>query len=152
MKQISVALIGAGDRGTTYSRIMHDNSEKFKIVAVAEPITARRESIKNLWNIPESECYESWKELLNKPRLADMVIVSVLDQLHKETALLLLKRVISCCWRSLWHRPPKSAPILPGQHVKRAFMCWYAMCCGIIITSEQSKSCSWRASWEILFP
>lgn len=92
MKQISVALIGAGDRGTTYSRIMHDNSEKFKIVAVAEPITARRESIKNLWNIPESECYESWKELLNKPRLADMVIVSVLDQLHKEAAFAAIEK------------------------------------------------------------
>ena len=42
MEKITVVLIGAGGRGKTYVR--HMDKEKFKVVAVAEPIKERRES------------------------------------------------------------------------------------------------------------
>ena len=43
MKQISVILIGAGNRGRTYCGKMNDMPEKYKIVAIAEPMdTIRR--------------------------------------------------------------------------------------------------------------
>ena len=51
MKQFSVILIGAGDRGTTYVKHMKSMPEKFKIVAVAEPIEARRNFVKDLFDL-----------------------------------------------------------------------------------------------------
>lgn len=92
MKQISVALIGAGDRGTTYSRIMFDNSDKFKIIAVAEPIEARRKHIQELWSIPENACYKDWKDLLAQPKLADLIIIATLDNEHKSPALAAIEK------------------------------------------------------------
>ena len=38
MKILKVVLIGAGNRGETYTNIMHEFPEKFQVVAVAEPV------------------------------------------------------------------------------------------------------------------
>ena len=45
MKTSSVILIGAGLRGDGYTSIMNESPDKFKVVAVAEPVDARREII-----------------------------------------------------------------------------------------------------------
>ena len=41
-KVLKVILIGAGNRGETYTDIMTQMSDKFKVIAVAEPIESRR--------------------------------------------------------------------------------------------------------------
>ena len=47
MEPIKVIVIGAGDRGRTYTNIMKQHPDKFKVIGVAEPIVSRRESVKN---------------------------------------------------------------------------------------------------------
>ena len=44
-KVLKVILIGAGNRGETYTDIMAQMSDKFKVIAVAEPIESRRNNI-----------------------------------------------------------------------------------------------------------
>lgn len=53
MKRIKAVLIGAGNRGVTYTDIMARMPEKYEVVAVAEPIESRREYIREKHNIPK---------------------------------------------------------------------------------------------------
>ena len=45
-KTLTAILIGAGGRGITYTNLMHKSGDKYKIIAVAEPIDSRRNYIK----------------------------------------------------------------------------------------------------------
>lgn len=92
MKKIKVILIGAGNRGTTYTDIMLDMSEKFEVVAVAEPIDNRRENIQKRHHIPEEYCFQNWRDLLALGKIADMAIVSTQDAQHYEPAMEAISR------------------------------------------------------------
>lgn len=87
MKQYSVILIGAGLRGKHYTNLMYDLSDKFKIVAVAEPIKSRRDYIKNKHNLSDDACFESYEEILAKPKMADLAIIATMDNLHYQPAM-----------------------------------------------------------------
>ena len=87
MKQITAILIGAGGRGTTYAKKMHAMSEKYKIVAVADPIAEKRRVIKEMFDIPENMCFTDWKDVLALPKMADMVIIATSDDLHYGPAM-----------------------------------------------------------------
>ena len=87
MKKITVALIGAGQRGSRYTNIMGDLPEKFQVVAVAEPIERRRKYIQQKHNVPDEMCFNSWDELLALPKLADMAIIATMDEMHYEPAM-----------------------------------------------------------------
>lgn len=87
MKQYSVILIGAGLRGTVYTNEMHKLGDKFKVIGVAEPIEGRRNYIKEKHNIPDDMCFNSWEDILAKPKMADLAIISTMDDLHYEPAM-----------------------------------------------------------------
>ena len=88
MKQpIKVILIGAGNRGTTYTDIMANHNNDFEIVAVAEPIVGRRNYIRDKHEIADELCFDSWEELLNRPKFADLVIISSMDRDHYAPAM-----------------------------------------------------------------
>ena len=69
MKILKVVLIGAGNRGETYTNIMREFPEKFKVVAVVEPVLSRRNHVKNLHNIPDDLCFDNYTDLFKKVRL-----------------------------------------------------------------------------------
>ncbi|MBR4100179.1 MAG: Gfo/Idh/MocA family oxidoreductase [Clostridia bacterium] len=87
MEKLKVILIGAGNRGTRYTDEMQNRSDKFEVVAVAEPIESRRDHIKNKHNIPEEMCFNDWKELLKLGKIADIAVVSTMDKEHFEPAM-----------------------------------------------------------------
>ena len=87
MKTYSAILIGGGSRGTTYTNIMLENPEKFKLVAVAEPIDARRETFKRKHNLADDMCFNSWEDILAKPKMADLAVICTLDEMHYEPAM-----------------------------------------------------------------
>ncbi len=78
----TVAVIGAGLRGNTYANECAKLKDTFKIVAVAEPIADRRESMKQKYNIPDNMCFETDEQLLAQPKLADIVIIATMDRDH----------------------------------------------------------------------
>ena len=76
MKQISVILIGAGGRGMTYTNIMADLPEQYKVVAVAEPVASRRNHVKQLHNL----------RLIHAIGQAHLFLFGQLAQLHDRHA------------------------------------------------------------------
>lgn len=87
MKTYSVILLGAGSRGTAYTDIMMNCPDKFKVVAVAEPVKGWREAIQKKHNIPDDMCFNSWEEVLSRPKMADLVLICTMDEMHYEPAL-----------------------------------------------------------------
>jgi len=87
MKTISAVLIGSGNRGTAYTTIMSKSEGLFEVVAVAEPVEGRRNAARDRHGIPECNCFHTWEELLAKPKMADLAIISTLDDMHYEVAL-----------------------------------------------------------------
>ena len=92
MKKLSAILIGAGNRGTTYVEYMKKLPEMFDVVGVAEPIEARRNNIKEMFDIPDENCFEYYNEILSKPIMADFAIISTLDEMHLQPALAAIDR------------------------------------------------------------
>ena len=70
MKTYSVVLCGAGGRGNAYSKVIEQNPDKFKIVAVAEPVKGRREVMQKRHNIPDEMCFNSWEDVVKGPKIA----------------------------------------------------------------------------------
>ena len=86
MKKLTAILIGAGSRGMSYSKLMKNN-DLFDIVAVAEPITSRRERIRLEHSVPEDRCYTDWKPLVALGKIADIAIVCTMDRDHFAPAM-----------------------------------------------------------------
>ncbi len=93
MEKKTVIVIGAGGRGTAYTRIMLEQmSEKFQVVAVAEPIQARRDYFKEWCNLPDDRVYETWEPLLAQPRMADAAIIATMDRDHFAPAMAAIEK------------------------------------------------------------
>lgn len=106
MKKISFIVIGAGNRGAKYSRYAISNPDKMEIVGVAEPVKARRESMRDQFHIPEENCFSDWSEILSRPKMADAAIISTQDQMHYEPAM----RAIELGYHLLLEKPMSHRP------------------------------------------
>jgi len=116
MEPIKVIVIGAGDRGRTYTNIMKSHPDKFKVVGVAEPIVSRRESVKEIHDIPEENCYVTWEHILDRPKFADVAIISTMDQLHFEPAM----KALELGYDLLLEKPVSPSPEECGMIYKQA--------------------------------
>lgn len=83
---VTLALVGAGDRGTNYASLAAATGNA-RVVAVAEPRIARRERIVREHSIPAAHVFADWRDLAARPRLADAVVIATQDALHAEPAL-----------------------------------------------------------------
>lgn len=86
MEPVTLAVVGAGSRGTTYARFAQAFPERAKIVAVAEPRTTYRERLAKAHDIPPAHVFTDWREAAEAPRLADAVIIATQDRMHVEPA------------------------------------------------------------------
>lgn len=87
MNTLKAIIIGAGGRGTTYSKAMHKSEYDFQIVAVAEPIENRRNYVKNLYNIPDEMCFSHYNEVLKLGKIADIAVIATMDRDHFDPAM-----------------------------------------------------------------
>ena len=87
MKQYSFITIGGGSRGTTYTTEMLKMPEKYKLVAMADPLAERRRRYTEKFGIAPERCYADWREILSKPKMADIAIIATLDYMHYEPAM-----------------------------------------------------------------
>ncbi len=101
MRKLTGIVIGAGSRGKCYSEEMNKLPEKFQIVGVAEPVEAKRKYFQDTFNIPEENCYDDWKPILEREKFADFAIISTLDRMHYEPAL----KAISLKYNLLLEKP-----------------------------------------------
>ncbi len=87
MKQLNLILIGGGDRGSCYLKFLDKNPEKFKLVALAEPIKEKREYLMTKYRVAENMCFESYDELLMLPQIADIAMICTQDKMHFDPAM-----------------------------------------------------------------
>ncbi len=87
MKQLSLILIGGGDRGSSYLKSLQICPEQFKLVGLAEPVKEKREYLRDLYNVPEDMCFESYEEILALPKFADVAMICTQDKMHYDPAM-----------------------------------------------------------------
>lgn len=87
MKQLSLALVGCGDRGSCYLKYLEYHPEQFKLVAIADPVEEKREYFRKNYNVPEENCFSDLNDLLSKPRLADIIMICTQDKMHYAPAM-----------------------------------------------------------------
>ncbi|MBR4673926.1 MAG: Gfo/Idh/MocA family oxidoreductase [Victivallales bacterium] len=85
--KVKLMIIGCGGRGTGYSKYALKNPERAEVVAVADPIPERRNTIGDAHGIPEKFRFHDWKEAAKMPRLADAVLICTQDNMHEEPAI-----------------------------------------------------------------
>ena len=87
MRPYSVLIIGAGCRGGMYADLMAAHPDKFRVVAVADPVQGRRAAAAQRLGIPAEMCFTSWEEALARPKLADIAVIATGDDMHYIPAL-----------------------------------------------------------------
>ncbi len=87
MRTITVALIGAGQRGMNYAQYALQNPHEMRIMAVAEPVAERRNACKELHGLAEDRCFAHWDDLFSGPKLADAVMICTQDKQHYEPTM-----------------------------------------------------------------
>lgn len=90
--KVKIIMIGGGNRGySAYGEaiLLHEDAS---VVALAEPQRERRERFALRHNIENSLALADWRELLERPKFADGVIVATPDNLHVEPTIMALKR------------------------------------------------------------
>ena len=92
MKKVSFIILGCGNRGNKYSKYALDNPDKMEIVGIAEPLEARRNAFKERFNLPDENVANDWRELLDRPKMADAVMITTQDKMHFEPAMMAIEK------------------------------------------------------------
>lgn len=119
MKKITVALLGAGERGAkAYASYALRHKQEIQFVAVAEPDNERRLKFMNDHQLSEDLCFNSWEELLEKPLLADAILICTQDKMHFHPAMKAMEKG----YHVLLEKPMSTDPgecILMSEHARK---------------------------------
>ncbi|WP_344876368.1 Gfo/Idh/MocA family oxidoreductase [Allokutzneria multivorans] len=88
---MTVAIVGAGSRGSQYAA-RSAATGKARVVAIAEPRVDARKTLADEHQVPAENLFEDWRELAERPRLADVAVIATQDQEHMEPAIELARR------------------------------------------------------------
>ncbi|MGY5854213.1 MAG: Gfo/Idh/MocA family oxidoreductase [Candidatus Thorarchaeota archaeon] len=84
---VELIVAGAGDRGTIYSTYALEHPDKARVIGVAEPRRLHRERLVNAHSIPEANVFTDWKDMAERERFADAVIIATQDSMHRDPAV-----------------------------------------------------------------
>ncbi|MEZ4951184.1 MAG: Gfo/Idh/MocA family oxidoreductase [Saprospiraceae bacterium] len=106
-KAVTCITLGAGNRGNVYGNYAAKFPEDLDVVGVAEPIEIRRKRYVEKHAIPESNQFETWEHVFQRPKFADAVLITTPDDLHYGPAMkalemgydLLLEKPIAQNWK-----------------------------------------------------
>ena len=92
MKKLSVIVMGAGNRGDRYAGLMAQLPDQYEIVGMADPAEARQKHFQQAYGVPAENCYDSWKDILAQPKMADVAVIATVDDMHYEPAMLAIEK------------------------------------------------------------
>ena len=87
---VTLAVVGAGSRGSGYAGWAAGRPDRARVVAVAEPRGVRRARFAADHHLPPAAVYPDWRDLLAAGRVADAVLVCTQDRMHTEPVLAFL--------------------------------------------------------------
>ncbi|MBE1485254.1 Gfo/Idh/MocA family protein [Plantactinospora soyae] len=85
MPEVTLAVAGAGLRGTIYARRAHATGTA--VVAVAEPDPVRRARFAAEFGIAPARTFADWRDLAGIGRIADGIVIATQDSEHAEPAV-----------------------------------------------------------------
>jgi predicted dehydrogenase len=129
-RPMTAIVLGAGNRGNTYSGYSTKFPKELKIIGVAEPIEFRRKRFAQKYNIPADRQWTTWEHVMEYSKLADVLIITTPDALHHGPALagldlgydLLLEKAIGRNWsevNDILQKTKKHQKIVGICHVLR---------------------------------
>lgn len=93
MTKTKAILIGAGDRGAkAYAPYARNYPHELEFVAVAEPNKDRRDIFAEQYDLDESQCFDTWQELLAADVEADVAFICTLDKGHYEPTMAAIEK------------------------------------------------------------
>ncbi|MGP3689784.1 Gfo/Idh/MocA family protein [Streptomyces sp. IBSNAI002] len=84
---VTLAVVGAGNRGTRHAAWALAHPERASVVAVAEPRAVRRERFAAAHGLDAGAVVDDWRTLAARGRVADAVLICTLDREHLEPVL-----------------------------------------------------------------
>lgn len=92
VEKLKAIIVGAGNRGNCYSYWMSEGYGNFEVVAVVDPVKARRESLGKRHNVPFQMLFESWEDIIKKEKFADVVFICTMDRNHLDPTLAMIEK------------------------------------------------------------
>src|SRR5579862_2293876 len=89
---LTFALAGAGSRGRMFAEWLRDNYHARSVVAVAEPNDQRRSAVSEMFRVSAQRVFRTWQEMLEGPRLADVLLNTTMDAEHFESSTAAMRR------------------------------------------------------------
>eukprot|EP01116_Phalansterium_solitarium_P013683 TRINITY_DN31083_c0_g1_i1.p1 TRINITY_DN31083_c0_g1~~TRINITY_DN31083_c0_g1_i1.p1 ORF type:complete len:440 (+),score=128.09 TRINITY_DN31083_c0_g1_i1:87-1406(+) len=86
-RKVSYIVVGAVNRGSVYATYALENPHIAQVVAVAEPRPAWRELFVVKHGVVAQNVFSDWKEVLERDKFADAVVVTTPDALHAEPVI-----------------------------------------------------------------
>ena len=91
-KPVEIALLGAGARGElNLGTLAKRHAGKIRFVAVAEPDDERRERFVRGFGIDADRAFRDWRELVERPQLAEALLNTLPCNMHYESTMGALK-------------------------------------------------------------
>ncbi len=92
MKPVSVLIIGAGSRGSSFARYIQSHPDDARVVGVAEPRPFYRQRMAEQNLVAPENAVVDWRALADRPRCADAVIIATPDRCHAGPAIAFAER------------------------------------------------------------
>jgi len=86
-KQLTVAIVGAGNRGRTYAGYAKMFPDAMKVVAVSDIRENRKLDMAMKHDIAPENQFGDFHEILSRPKLADVMMICTPDDLHFEPCM-----------------------------------------------------------------
>ena len=81
-KPVTAITLGAGSRGNVYGNFAEKFPTLLDIVGVAEPIALRNERYATKHKIADTNRFNTWERVFERPKFADAIIITTPDALH----------------------------------------------------------------------
>jgi len=129
-RPVTAVIIGHGSRGSLYGSFALRMPEEWRIAGVAEPIDYRRERCAADHGLPGDRVFTTWEHVFERPRFADVAVITTQDRMHFGPAMaalergydLLLEKPVAPSWdecRAIYRKVAEKGAIVAVCHVLR---------------------------------
>lgn len=147
-KVITIAVAGYGLRGQCYSQYTLEHPDAMKVVAVADIVREKVDAAKQLFNLPEQMCFDSAEQMLEQPKLADLMFICTQDRQHVPMALAALEKGYHVLLENRFRRSCPNVSSCRKRHTRKTGWSPSAMFCATARSIRPSSRLWTAASWE----
>jgi predicted dehydrogenase len=88
----TIAIIGAGQRGSSFAGQIGQYAHLARVTAVAEPRDEYRNALAKRCGLSDGSIFKTWQEFVEQDRLCDAVVISTMDREHVGPAVQCLRK------------------------------------------------------------